>query len=144
MNLNNNNINNDLVNTTPPDINKLIIATHNVHSLTKPPKQHSLLHYMELSNFDIFGVSETSLTFKEAKYFSLHNEPLFNGSFKYFFHSDKQRHLGSGVGLIFKSNIAKHIFNHEGYFGRILCIDLHNKEKQILRIIQIYLYADDI
>ena len=110
---------------------KLTIATHNVQSISNHIKQNQLLQHMLLNNIDVLGISETNLKLQEAKTFHLHN----NSDYTYFFSSNKEQPIGSGVGLIVKKNIAMHIFNHGNVNGRMIFIDIHSKGRQVLRII---------
>ena len=119
---------------------KLIIATHNVQSISNHIKQNQLLQHIHHNNIDILGVSETNLKPLEAKNFHLHN----NSEYTYFFSSNKEQTIGSGVDLIVKKDIAMHIFNHGHIDGRMIFIDIHSKGKQVLRIIQIYLHANKL
>src|SRR6266511_3370534 len=116
----------------------LKIATHNVRSLTSPITQQLLIQTINNYNIDIIGIAETNLSSKNTRYIHKSLDP----NFAYYFSSDT-RCKGSGVGIIVRSSIAKHIFNHFDYKGRVIYIDLQMKNWKKLRIIQVYLHTSN-
>ena len=110
----------------------LNIGSLNVRTFTEC-KPSLLQHFMEEKGFTIFGISETNVDSKYAKAF---NNDKYIG---YFSDSNKK---GSGVGIIVSKEIEKYIQKSESIDNRIIYIDIFTKKKKI-RIIQIYLHAND-
>ncbi len=116
----------------------LKVACHNVVSFVNPTKQNQVIQEALLNNIDILGLSETNLPSASTKFQKSH----LPDDYTYFFASDKQ-HKGSGVALCVKSAIADYIFYHTSNRGRYVLIDLQLRNKQKLRVIQIYLHANN-
>ncbi len=84
------------------------------------------------------GLSETNLSNTSTKFQKSH----LPSDYTYFFASDKH-YKGSDVILCVKSSLADYIFYHTSNRGRYVLIDLQLRNKQKLRIIQIYLHANN-
>ncbi len=116
----------------------LKVACHNVVSFVNPTKQNQVIQEALLNQIDILGLSETNLPTASTKFQKSH----LPSEYTYFFASDKH-HKGSGVALCVKSSLADYIFYHTSNRGRYVLIDLQLRNKQKLRIIQIYLHANN-
>src|SRR6266498_3906072 len=116
----------------------LKVTCHNVISFVNPTKQNQVLQEVLLNQIDILGLSETNLPTASTKFQKSH----LPSDYTYFFASDKN-HKGSGVALCVKSVLADYIFYHTSNHGRYVLIDLQLRNKQKLRIIQIYLHANN-
>ena len=51
--------------------------------------------------------------------------------------------MGFGVGFLIKKHLADHIFHHSSFFHCIYSIDFQFKNKQKLRIINVYISSSD-
>jgi len=91
-----------------------------------------------LNQIDILDLSETNLPTTSTKFQKSHLPP----EYTYFFTLDKH-HKGSDVTLCVASSLADYIFYHTSNRDRYVLIDLQLRNKQKLRIIQIYLYANN-
>ncbi len=91
-----------------------------------------------LNQIDILGLSKTNLLCASTKFQKSH----LPSDYIYYFTSDKH-HKGSGVVLCVKTSLADHIFYYISDYGRYVLIDLQLRNKQKLRIIQIYLQANN-
>ncbi len=116
----------------------LKVTCHNVVSFVNPTKQNQVIQETLLNQIDILGLSETNLSNVSTKFQKSH----LPSNYTYFFESDKQ-HKGSGVTLYVKSSLADYIFYHTSNRGCYILIDLQLRNKQKLRIIQLYLYANN-
>ena len=116
----------------------LKVAYHNVVSFVNPTKQNQVIQEALLNQIDILGLSETNLPNASIKFQKSH----LPADYTYFFASDKQ-HKGSGVALCVKLAIADYIFYHTSNRGRYVLVDLQLRNKQKLRIIQLYLHANN-
>jgi len=116
----------------------LKVACHNVVSFVNPTKQNQVIQEALLNQIDILGLSETNLPTASTKFQKSH----LPSEYTYFFASDKH-HKGSGVALCVKSSLADYIFYHTSNRGRYVLIDLQLRNKQKLRIIQLYLHANN-
>ncbi len=116
----------------------LKVACHNVVSFVNTTKQNQVIQEALLNNIDILGLSETNLPTASIKFQKSH----LLADYTYFFASDKH-HKGSGVALCVKSAIADYVFYHTSNRGRYVLVDLQLRNKQKLRIIQIYLHANN-
>ena len=101
------------------DSNLLKISTHNIQGFTNRTKQFQILQQLELSNIDICGLCETNLSQEEALHVKHNNSKQFSYFFESYSHSK-----GSGVELMVSNRLSSHIFNHEGYKGHSIFIDL--------------------
>ncbi len=116
----------------------LKVACHNVVSFVNTTKQNQVIQEALLNNIDILGLSETNLPTASIKFQKSH----LPADYTYFFASDKH-HKGSGVALCVKSAIADYVFYHTSNRGRYILVDLQLRNKQKLRIIQLYLHANN-
>ncbi len=116
----------------------LKVACHNVVSFVNPTKQNQVIQEALLNQIDILGLSETNLPTASTKFQKSH----LPSEYTYFFASDKH-HKGSGIALCIKSSLADYIFYHTSNRGHYVLIDLQLRNKQKLRIIQIYLHANN-
>ena len=91
-----------------------------------------------LNQIDILGLFKTNLSNASTKFQKSH----LPSDYTYFFASDKH-HKGSGIALCIKSSLADYIFYHTSNRGRYVLIDLQLRNKQKLRIIQIYLHVNN-
>src|SRR6266498_1186851 len=91
-----------------------------------------------LNQIDILSLSETNLSNASTKFQKSH----LPSDYTYFFASNKH-HKGSGVALCVKISLADYISYHTSNQGRYVLIDLQLRNKQKLRIIQIYLHANN-
>ncbi len=116
----------------------LKVACHNVISFINPTKQNQVIQKALLNQIDILGLSETNLSNASTKFQKSH----LLSDYTYFFASDKH-HKGSGVALCIKSSLADYIFYYTSNRSRYILIDLQLRNKQKLRIIQIYLHSNN-
>src|SRR6266540_6130799 len=116
----------------------LKVMCHNIVSFVNPTKQNQVIQEALLNQIDILGLSETNLPNASIKFQKSH----LPADYTYFFASDKQ-HKGSDVALCVKSAIADYIFYHTSNRGHYVLVDLQLRNKQKLRIIQIYLHANN-
>src|SRR6266511_4389013 len=116
----------------------LKVACHNVVSFVNPTKQNQVIQEALLNHIDILGLSETNLPTASTKFQKSH----LPSEYTYFFALD-QHYKGSGVALCVKSSLADYIFHHTSNRGHYVLIDLQLRNKQKLRIIQLYLHANN-
>jgi exonuclease III len=110
------------------------IATHNTRSFIDPAKQQHLISLYDTHHFDIIGLQETNI---KTPLRNLHNSfPSYTSLFSSYQNSQVS---GFGVGLLFSSKIAKHIFKHESKFDRVIYAKLQFADKQKLIVINCYL-----
>ena len=135
---NNNNITNARFLSTINNPNLLSIATHNVQSCVSTNRLQQIEQFFINFNLDILGLSETHLTYLQARTLNnnLHDKP-----YKFFFHSSNRFQNRQGVGLLIRNNLCSHLFNQGAFFDRILYLDFQFRNKFKLRIIQVYLPA---
>src|SRR5215216_5859937 len=117
--------------------NNFKIATHNVRNCISNEKRNQIEQFFSLHNFNILGLSETHLTMQQS--YSICNK--FKSPdlpYKYFLLNENHSQNCQGVSFIVKSSISKYIFNYQGFFDRIIFLNLQMKNRQKLRIIQIY------
>src|SRR5215216_766089 len=134
----NNNITNANLLSTINNSKLLSIATHNVRSCVSSDCLQQVEQFFSNFNLDILGLSETHLTYLQARNLNhnFHNKP-----YKFFFHSLNRFQNCQGVGLLIRNNLCSHLYNQGSFFDRILHLDFQFKNKFKLRIIQIYLPA---
>src|SRR6266498_2253827 len=116
----------------------LKVTCHNVISFVNPTKQNQVIQEVLLNQIDILGLFKTNLSNASTKFQKSH----LPSDYTYFFASDKH-HKGSGIALCIKSSLADYIFYHTSNQGCYVLIDLQFRNKQKLRIIQIYLHANN-
>ena len=121
----------------PHTNNTIKIGTHNIRGINTAHEQMIFSHYLETHNFDIIGISETK--FKEsATNFAFKEQ----STYKCFWSSNDLEPRGTGVGLLIKKDIAKHIQKVFRLDGRLLSVTLLLKGKRRILIIQVYLPSD--
>src|SRR5688572_30437182 len=117
------------------------ITSHNTRSLLDPHKQQLLVDFYSINHLDIIALQETNFTTP------LHHFPLKSiceNKFKFFFSTDSDtQRSGFSVGFLIKKHLADHIFHYSSLFNRIFYLDLQFKNKNKLRIINIYLSCSD-
>ena len=116
----------------------LKVTYHNVVSFVNPTKQNQVIQEVLLNQIDILGFSETNLFNASAKFQKSH----LPSDYTYFFASDKH-HKGSNITLCVKSSLADYIFYYTYNQGYYVLINLQLRNKQKLRIIQIYLHTNN-
>ena len=121
--------------------NNFKIATHNVRNCIANEKRNQIEQFFTENNLDILGLSETHITLQHS-YSITKNFKSSNLPFKYILLNENRFPNCQGVSFLVSSFIEKHIFNYQGFYDRIIFIDLQMKNKQKLRIIQIYFPAD--
>src|ERR1043165_22088 len=123
-------------NTSSPEISNTIqsikIHSLNINGLLDNFKQLSLIDLISENQIDIFGISETHLSTKEAKFSTL-SQKLTN--YKCFWTPSNVRQ--GGVGIIIHKSLAKHIGKIQIYKNFILEIDIFLKNLHI-KLIQLY------
>src|SRR5215216_5341187 len=134
----NNNITNANLLSTINNSKLLSIATHNVRSCVSSDCLQQVEQFFSIFNLDILGLSETHLTYLQARNL---NHNFHNKQYKFFFHSSNRFQNCQGVGLIVRNNLCSHLFNQVSFFDRILYLDFQFKNKFKLRVFQIYLPA---
>jgi exonuclease III len=126
----------DLTNTNELEVSNNIksikIHSLNVNGLLDNYKQLSLIDYISENQIDIFGISETHLSTKEAKFSTL-SKKLTN--YKSFWTPSNARQ--SGVGILIHKSLAKHIGKIQTYKNFLIEIDIFLKNLHV-KLIQIY------
>src|SRR6266511_2341235 len=111
------------------------IASLNVRGLNDSLKQINLINEALHNHIDILALQETHLTSPSCKHiYSRH--PNYHTMWA---HDDTNSF--SGVGLLFKHELAKHIQKYNSYKGRILHCDLHFKGSNKIKVINCYIPA---
>src|SRR4051794_18732732 len=105
---NNNNITNAKFFSIINNPNLLSIATHNVQSCVSENRLQQIEQFFINFNLDILGLSETHLTYLQAR--SLNNNHH-DKPYKFFFHSSNRFQNCQGVGLLIRNNLCSHLFN---------------------------------
>ena len=117
------------------------IATHNTRSFTSPHKQQTLFDLYSLYNLDIIALQETNFN-NPSHTHSL--KPICLNNFVPFFNTNPStQSMGFGVGFLIKKHLADHVFHHSSFLHRIYSIDFQFKNKQKLRIINVYVSSSD-
>ena len=110
-----------------------MIGTHNVRGINKITDQDNLIAEIKGREINIIGISETKLSTEAARVaFATHSE------YKCFASSTNNNTYGSGVAIVLKKELAKHIGKIDRIDGRIIVLHLFFKKCK-LYIIQIYL-----
>src|SRR3989337_83923 len=115
--------------------NNINIASLNVRGLNDSLKQINLINESLQHHIDILALQETHFTSPSCNYIYNHH-PTYHTIWT---HDDKNAF--SGVGLLIKHNLAKHIQKYDSYKGRILHCDLHFKGSNKIKIINCYIPA---
>src|SRR5205085_7884095 len=129
--------NNSPTSSSPPlnqeiQAHSLKIHSLNTNGLLEDYKQLSLIDHIIENQIDIFGISETHLNSKEAK-FSTISKNLTNYQ-KFWAPCDCRQ---GGVGIIIHKHIAKYIGKIQTFKNFLIEIDLFFKNSHI-KLIQIY------
>ena len=123
-------------NIIPPEnlntIRSIKIHSLNVNGLLDNFKQLCLIDFISENQIDIFRISETHLSLKEAKFSTL-SQKLTN--YKCFWTPSNARQ--GGVGIIIHKSLAKHIGKIQIYKNFVLEIDIFLQNLHI-KLIQIY------
>ncbi|RHZ82226.1 hypothetical protein Glove_110g49 [Diversispora epigaea] len=117
--------------------NTIKIGTHNIRGINTIHEQMLFSHYLKTHNFDIIGISETKFK-KSATNFAFKEQDIY----KYFWSSNDLEPRETGIGLLIKKDIAKHIQKVFRFDGRLLSVSLLFKGKSRILIIQVYLSSD--
>jgi len=118
--------------------NLLNISSHNVQGLSTTLKQQQLNAFLTSNKIDIMGLSETKLSKNNAQYLL---DKYNNTEYSSWWDAEGTQ-LASGVGLIIRTQLTKHVRLVKSYKGRIIYVDFYFKGKNKLRVIQFYNYAD--
>ena len=119
----------------------LNIATHNTRSFTLPYKQQTLFDLYSLYKLDVIALQETNFN-NSSHTHSL--KPICSNKFVPFFNTaPSAQSMGFRVGFLIKKHLADHIFHHSSFLHRIYSIDFQFKNKQKLRIINVYISSSD-
>ncbi|GES90098.1 hypothetical protein GLOIN_2v1777011 [Rhizophagus clarus] len=111
------------------------IASTNICTLNKN-KFISLIDAMKDHNINIYGLSETNCSEQQAKIWQ--HQLGVRGYFEYSQLGGK----GQGVGIIIDAKYDIFVHKAVGHKGRILYLDLYFSDKRKLRLIQVYLNAN--
>src|SRR5579885_3180330 len=111
------------------------ITSTNIRTLNKN-KFISLIDAMKDYNIDIYGLSETNCSERQAKIWQ--HQLGVHGYFDYSQLGGK----GQGVGIIIDAKYNIFVHKAVGHKGRILYLDLYFSDKRKLRLIQVYLNAN--
>ena len=127
--------------TLPPTTPSIISPEHtslpikigsiNINGLSQTNKKLALTDLLQEESFEIFGLSETHLSFKEGKF--LNNQIQNYVSFWSSFTNPHQ----AGVGIFVHQKISKYIAKSHNFNGHIIGLDFHFKNTPI-RLLQIY------
>src|SRR6185436_3068786 len=107
------------------------IGSININGLSQANKKLALTELLQEESFEIFGLSETHLSFKEGKF--LNNQIQNYVSFWSSFTNPHQ----AGVGIFVHQKISKYIAKSHNFNGHIIGLDFHFKNTPI-RLLQIY------
>ena len=112
------------------------IATHNIRGVTKTTNQLDIISEMLERKIDIMGLSETKLTQDNQNW-------AFNQQDEYqcYTSSNQYKPYGSGVALLIKKPLSKHVHSIQKIEGHVIIANLLFK-KHKLSIIQVYLPND--
>ena len=139
---NNSNIKNNKKETNPSTItyinNILNIGIHNVRGFTEEHKQRINIHRYKELKYDIIGITETKLNQKKDK-ITLNNKKTYRS----WWTGNEIKNKGAGVGLLIKPELAKHVHNVTKFKGRRISADLYFKGKIKIRIIVLYIHANE-
>src|SRR5688572_20743331 len=116
----------------------LKIATHNVRGFNNETKQTIFKTFYKEKKLDIIGITETKLNRNNGKICMNNIE-----SYKTWWKTNKDNTMGSGVGIMVKSKLAKHIHKVHKCKGRLIAIDMKFKGHSDIRIINVYVESND-
>ncbi|GBC01805.1 hypothetical protein RclHR1_04340002 [Rhizophagus clarus] len=111
------------------------ITSTNIRTLNKN-KFISLIDAMKDYNIDIYGLSETNCSERQAKIWQ--HQLGVHGYFDYSQLGGK----GQGVGIIIDAKYNIFVHKAVGHKGRIIYLNLYFSDKRKLRLIQVYLNAN--
>src|SRR3989337_421946 len=111
------------------------MASLNVRGLNDTLKQTNLINESLHNYIDILAIQETHFTSSSCKHI-YNRHPNYHALWA---HDDKNAF--SGVGLLIKHDLARHIQKYDSYKGRILFCDLHFKGSHKFKIINCYIPA---
>src|SRR5271163_4913687 len=112
----------------------LNIATHNVKGINCPNKQIHIINFIKNKRINICGFSETNLSLSSASHIYKNDS-----DYTPYFTAPTKNHIGSGVGILISKQLARHVQKVTFFQGRIITLDLFLKNKNKLRIIQVYI-----
>src|SRR5271170_6915181 len=112
----------------------LNIATHNIKGINCSNKQIHIINFIRNKRINICGFSETNLFLSSASHIYKHDP-----DYTPYFTAPTTNHIGSGVGILISKQLARHVQKVTSFQGRIIAIDLFLKNKNKLRIIQVYI-----
>jgi ribonuclease HI/endonuclease/exonuclease/phosphatase family metal-dependent hydrolase len=116
----------------------LKIATHNVRGFNNETKQNIFKTFYKEKKIDIIGITETKLNRNNGK-ICMNNID----SYKTWWETNEENTMGSGVGIMVKSELAKHIHKVHKSKGRLIAIDMKFKGHSDIRIINVYVESND-
>jgi len=116
----------------------LKIATHNVRGFNNETKQNIFKTFYKEKKIDIIGITETKLNRNNGK-ICMNNID----SYKTWWETNEDNTMGSGVGIMVKSELAKHIHKVHKCKGRLIAVDMKFKEHSDVKIINIYVESND-
>ena len=112
------------------------ICNVNIQGFNDPIKRFQFLDHCSRSNFDIIGLSELHFSSKSNTRDELLTK---NDRYDCFWSIDPTPNLtAGGVGLLINKHLSKHIRSWQEYKGRIIYVDLFFKQKNKVRLVQIY------
>ena len=116
----------NIVPNRPNSFHNLNIITHNVLSFKDTVKQQLLIKLYEQYNANIIALQDIKLTYPTVRALKL----ILDKSYTILTNTqlDSNDH-NTGVALIFKKYIADHIYNHGGFWGRIIYADIQLQNK---------------
>jgi exonuclease III len=165
MNITNNNINADKVRPTYLTYIKdiLHIGTHNIKGFNSIGKQIQFFTQYDIDyKLDIIGLTETKTKKAEEKIWSKTQKKYqkskntkkendnrdigisreFNNIYTTWWSGKEENYYGAGVGLAIKKSIAQRVYAIKKIDGRAIMADLHFQNKINVRIIIIYMPAN--
>src|SRR6266511_3922138 len=112
------------------------ICNVNIQGFNDPTKRFQFLDHCTRQNLDIIGLSELHFSNKS----NTRNE-IFTKNDTYDFYwsiDDTDKLTAGGVGLAIHKQLSKHVRSWQEYKGRIVYADLYFKQKNKIRIVQLY------
>ena len=146
----------------------LHIGTHNIKGFNSVGKQLQFFSHYDIDyKLDIIGLTETKTKKSEEKIWSKKSKKLskskkqkkkkekedretysnitrdFNDIYTTWWTGKEEKYYGAGVGLAIKKSIAQRVYAINKLDGRAIMADLHFKNKINVRIIVIYMPANE-
>src|SRR5215212_11179261 len=115
----------------------LKIATHNVRGFNNETKQNIFKTFYKEKKIDIIGITEIKLNRNNGK-ICMNNID----SYKTWWETNEDNTMGSGVGIMVKSELAKHIHKVHKCKGRLIAVDMKFKGHSDVRIINVYVESN--